>query len=107
MSYYKNFYFNYKPVQSVVQYKKAAIKRKCYKWNVMFVRTAAVLTALPICTRKEFSARATAALSPLLPAPPCTFGKNPASAAKKAAAPCFSAAATCTVFFARTTKSAA
>ena len=40
----------------------------------MFARTAAVLTALPICTRKEFSARATAALSPLLPAPPCTFG---------------------------------
>ena len=56
----------------------------------MFARTAAALTALPICTRKEFSARATAALSPLLHAPPCTFGKNPASAAKKAAAPCFS-----------------
>ena len=52
-------------------------------------------------------ARATAALSPLLPAPPCTFGKNPASAAKKAAAQYFSAAATCTAFFARTTKSAA
>ena len=32
-----------------------------YIWNVMFARTAAALTALPICTQRARSARATAA----------------------------------------------
>ena len=42
---------------------------------------------------------------------PCISGEKGSGtvffAAKKAAAPCFSAAATCTAYFARTTKSAA